>query len=100
MTWDNGATDSTPRSSFTIKLLLTEVSQVGTILPRLLRLRILQLAWPMTASAVNICVRSLSGFLAHKIQIPVLKVATSVEASMEALLMVVPVLVTALVASE
>jgi len=48
------------------------------------------------ASAVNICAQSLSGFHAHKVQIPVLKVATSVAA----LLMVVLVAVMALVASE
>jgi len=38
----------------------------------------------MMASAVNICVQSLSGFHAHKVQIPVLQVATLVEASMAA----------------
>ena len=52
------------------------------------------------ASAVNICAQSLSGFHAHKVQIPVLKVATSVAASMAALLMAVLVAVMALVASE
>jgi len=49
---------------------------------------------------VNICEQSLSGFHAHKIQIPVLRVATLVEASTAALLMVVLVAVMALVASE
>jgi len=52
------------------------------------------------ASAVKICAQSLSGFHAHKVQIPVLKLATSVEVLMAALLMVVLVAVMALVASE
>ena len=84
----------------TADLSLTDISQVGTTLLPLPYLRTLRLGWPMMAAAVNICVQSLSGHPAHKVQIQALMVATSVEASIAAQVTAVLVGVTARAASE